>query len=294
MINMRCIFILFMILCMPAYAKSPASSPALSPVLSPSGAIKQEVAGSSLPAPNTDLSAYSVEIDFDFRSGKSIDGDTIYNMAASPASGAARTDYTFTNIGATANDGYLQFDGNDYLEQESATITSFIDGLQKTDNSQDFTLCVVVLTVDGSVESRMFFETRSGAATNPGIALYFSGASEEMFALQRGDTGAGVATATTTDIVPGTPRFVSYAFDKSVPTITFGNGGTYEAETWTYNATTTGISGKPRISGSDFSANNDLNNGERIYQWILFSQVLSQAELNAVQAIIETRTGLTF
>lgn len=247
----------------------------------------------SLPDPNTDLSAYAVEIDFDFRDGKSLSGTDIYNMAGSPDSGAARTAYTFTNNGASSTDGYLTFGGTDYLSQKAASNTDFIKGLHKSNNTQGFTLCVVSYVLNASTTSRMFFETRSGVFDAPGLALYLAG-SEETKSLQYGDTGIGnVGTGGT--VPNATPSFICYAWDKANEDITFGVNGSYVTDTTNaLNATTTDPAGVPWISGSDFSANNYLETGERIYQWVLFRQELTTAEMDAVQGIIETRTGLTF
>lgn len=246
---------------------------------------------------NTDLDAFNVEIDLDFRDGKSYPGmgTAISSMQANPNSGASQSDYEFTlPAGWSFTDGYVTADGLSLIDKTTPN-TSFLNGLNRSDDPANWGLAVVVYLVSGSPNSRMLLDTRGNSNLNPGLFLYFASTDNRIpVAFQRGDTGFSDAVVGTTQVAALTPSLVVWTWDKgNTDARIWVNGVETEDTTSTYNTCTTNGQ-KLAIGGSPFSANNYLANGERVYQWILFRQALTTSDEATIRSTLETRTGLSF
>ena len=134
-------------------------------------------------------------------------GTTWSNLVASPADGAAKTDYDFyTGDGATSSTyptfngtagnaaAYWSTDGGDYFNLKSGTNTAFLNGLHKTTGGSDFWLALT-FSADSPATSQTFFGTGNTGTTADSVGIRYSSSNTIDFRQRAGTSISIVSSA---------------------------------------------------------------------------------------------------
>lgn len=224
-------------------------------------------------------------------------GQTWANGVASPASGAAQTDYdwwlgndenvaaadpTFTNSGLTA---YFALDGGDFFRNKVATLPAFIKNLHKTTGGQAATYVYLWRHADGSTKVMLANNTAAGVR---GVRME-STAGESLQFQQRGDT-ANVAH-TIGALTNGADNIVGLSVPAGGGTVRHWlNAATKTESTFTFNPGTGDITGEILAIGCETDLGSLLPSGTRIYAIAMISGIIDDAEWAKIVAYFEHAT----
>jgi len=229
-------------------------------------------------------------------------GQTWANLIASPADGAAQTDYDFylgftattdgdePTFNGTAGDttAYWSFDGGDRFGLKSGVNTAFLNNLHKTTGGSDFWVAYAWNHVDTTWQNRFFFSTYGYSTTNGLIVGEYA---QETVGLTQYTSGAANKT---TSFISGAPQgdhiaVASHSHSTNETTIWLDTAsGRVMSHTFTTN--TTDPTGALTISGGT-NGGVPLSSEDKLYSMAFGNEYLDDTKAAAIIAHLETRHG---
>lgn len=264
-------------------------------------------------ATSTGLSSFVFDLSSFCANSYQGSGQTINNLIASPAdsntqayhdfhigdtSSATATDPTFTGLGGHKGD-YFALDGGDFITHKAGAAPGGLIGNMSCEttiagtctSTPSWTLNVVFKYIDnGAIQ---WIAGTSNANATPGFALQISSADQVQ--LRRNNGAANNTISTGITLTGNTTYFLSFTFVANTMAWKASVNGA------TYSATGTGTtlvpnntigSGTFTVGTTNKSTSTPLASGSIIYSASLMNAVASDANLAAIAAVYEARTGL--
>lgn len=231
-------------------------------------------------------------------------GTTWANLVATPADGAAKTDYDFfTGNGATATTypafngsagsaaSYWSFDGGDYFSLKSGANSAFLNALHKTTGGADWWAAITFRMADDAGAGFKFWGTSTGGSSNPGIADQLRG--DNTFRSQQRGASSSTADSTAT-LSNGVDYLVISSHSHSTNTTRLWIASTTaESKSQTYSTSTDNAANTLKI-GANGAAAQAMPNGSRLYSFAMGNEFIDNTKAAAIYTHLGARHGRTY
>ena len=241
--------------------------------------------------------------DLDATISDSYDGSsqTWYNLRATPADGESQSQYnyyrgassssstddpTFTGS-AGSSSAYFALDSGDFFTPVSATIPTFVKNLHKTTGGSTAT---IILCMQTGASGYFWGTGPSSPGSVHGIYFYKNG-STGLLVDQFGTSAYGRTSTTIT--AHSTPVLLAVAFDYTNDIFKVAsNARTFSTTTIVKVTSTTDATNTMKIGANGASAK--TGGSFRLYGCYGFNTVLTNAELDDLVDVLNTRHGRTY
>lgn len=261
-------------------------------------------------AASSDLSAIisSAVFDLDFTNAScySGSGNTVYNLIASPADGAAQSAYDFQfgdGINSNRNPVFSGTAGNSAAEftfpaatqyfKLASSNTAFINSWNKSGTSSGDFWMIFFGNFANSASSQYIFATHPNGGTNPGFSLFLN-ANEVIRYTQRGDAATGQWSPATSApyIAPvGDYNWLAFSYRKSDGLIRWWNGTTTATEVTSGFVTGTTDSPTTLLLGAASDLAGEFEIGTKAKAFCAGNSFLTNAQIADIVTEYQTRHG---